>query len=67
MKVFADAAIYGRERRFSSAPKDVYLSVGKPGAVPIATWCATPSPSGRLLRHHRHRQRQTVTSPRPTR
>ena len=33
MKVFADGAIYGRERRFSSTTKDVYLSVGKPGAV----------------------------------
>ena len=33
MKVFADGAMYGRERRFSSTAKDVYLSVGKPGAV----------------------------------
>ncbi len=33
MKVFADGAMYGRERRFSSTVKDVYLAVGKPGAV----------------------------------
>jgi hypothetical protein len=34
MKVFADGAIYGGPRRFLSNPKDVVLTVGKPGGVP---------------------------------
>ncbi len=33
MKVFADGAFYGKEPRFSRAPDDVILSVGKPDAV----------------------------------
>jgi aryl-alcohol dehydrogenase-like predicted oxidoreductase len=33
MKVFADGAFYGKEARFSRAPDDVILSVGKAGAV----------------------------------
>ncbi len=33
MKVFADGAFYGKEARFSKAPGDVILAVGKSGAV----------------------------------
>jgi len=33
MKIFADGAFYGKEARFSRAPEDVILSVGKPDAV----------------------------------
>ena len=33
MKLFADGAFYGKEKRFSRAPEDVIHSVGKPDAV----------------------------------
>ncbi len=33
MKVFADGSFYGKEPRFSRAPEDVYLGVGKADAV----------------------------------
>jgi aryl-alcohol dehydrogenase-like predicted oxidoreductase len=33
MKLFADGAFYGKEKRFSRAPADVIHSVGKPEAV----------------------------------
>ncbi len=33
MKIFADGAFYGKEPRFSRAPEDVILSVGKADAV----------------------------------
>ncbi|MGD0199828.1 MAG: aldo/keto reductase [Bryobacteraceae bacterium] len=36
MKVFADGAFYGKPPRFSRAPEDVILSVGKPDAVSYA-------------------------------
>lgn len=36
MKLFADGAFYGKEPRFSRTPDDVYLGVGKPGAVNYA-------------------------------
>lgn len=36
MKVFADGAIYGKEKRFSRSPDDVRLTVGTPGGVPCS-------------------------------
>jgi hypothetical protein len=33
MKAFADGVFYGKPARFSNAPADVVLSVGRPGAV----------------------------------
>lgn len=36
MKIFADGSFYGKEPRFSKAPEDVRLTVGKPDAIPYA-------------------------------
>jgi hypothetical protein len=42
MKVFSDGAFYGKQPRFSRAPEDVILSVGKPDAISYADLVRCP-------------------------
>jgi aryl-alcohol dehydrogenase-like predicted oxidoreductase len=42
MKLFADGVFYGKQARFSNNANDVYLGVGKEGAVPPADFVRYP-------------------------